>query len=835
VSGWRLALRLARRGVARSGRAGVAVYLLLVAAVAAVTAGPVAHRSLLESAREQARALLGGDLLLEVTGTPLDGATLAALLPEGARVATVAHLMTFARAGGRTVTVSLEAVDAGWPLVGRLETRPAGDARAALAAGRVWAEPALLARLGLRPGDTLRLGPRRFTLAGTLERQPDRLAGGLALGPRVLVDRRFLEDTPLLGPAAFVRWRHAVLLPAGMDVEAFAAALRARGAEARFRVRTAGEMLPRLARVSGRLGTFAGLAALALLVLGGLGLHLAVRTHARLRRHPVAVLRALGAEARLLDRWLLLECLLLLAAAATPGLLLGIALPALLLPLATAALPLEVRLHLAPADLLAPLGVAVGMTVAAVLPPLAASRRTPAARLFRSLGAPMPPAPAGARLLAAAALVLAAAAAVVAQPDPGTGLAAVVVLAASVGLLIRGGHLLVRLARARAAGGGSVRGALAWRILAAPDAATIGLVTALGLAVALATAALPVAQRLRAELTERLPARAAALFLLDIRPEQRLRLGEILARHGATLLQEAPVVRARVVRIRGVPVTRATIAEGVRWTVRADRVVTWRREVLPDDRLRAGRWWAPDHDGPPLVAVEGRVAEGYGLSVGDTLTFNVLGRTLTATVAAIRPPVDWTRGRLDFVFVLSPGVLEGTPHAWIAAVDVPAAREAPLLAELAEALPGVSAVPMREVVARLREAVDGLGRILLAVGLLVAMAALVVVAASVRAGEAERRRQLLVLRAVGATRGELTALWLRAFTALGAVAALPGAVLGTLLAALATVAVFRLDPAFPPWTLLLPATVAVIACALVGILATRRLLTVPVGRLFAEA
>ncbi len=830
--GW-TALRLARRSLARGGYGLALVYAVLVVAAAAMVAGPVTYRSLMESARAQARTMLGGDLLLEVTGRPLDAGELVTLLPAGARIATVAHLMTFARTGERAVTVSLEAVDADWPLVGRLETDPPEAATRLHREPVAVAEPALLARLGLEPGDTFMIGPRRFRLAGELRRQPDRLAGGLALGPRVLVARRFLEDTPLLGPEAFIRWRHAVVLPRTSEPAAVAAAIRARAPEARFRVRTAEELVPQIARLGARLGGFAALVALVLLALGALALHVALMALARLRRHEVAVLRALGAEGRTIDRWLVLEAALLLAAALGPGLLLGVLLPALGLSLAAPWLPLTISLQLRAGDLLLPLGVVVAVALAALLPPLAACRRASPAGLFRTLAGDPPGAPRTVRL-AAAGLVLAAGGLVVATlPERRLGLLLAAGLMAALAILALAGRGLLRLAARLADGSGRARLVLAARTLARGGAGVRAPVLALGLAIALATTTLALGERLRRELVERLPARAASLFLIDIRPDQRAELARLLARHQARLLQEAPVVRARVVAIKGVPAEEAPVADDVRWTLRADRVLTWRREALADQRLLAGAWWPPDDRGPLKVAVEARVARGYGLEIGDSLTFNILGRTLTARVAAIRAPVDWTRGRLDFVFVLSPGPLAQAPHSWIAAVEVTPAKEPALLAALARRLPGVSAVPLREVVARVREVVDQGARILLLAGVLVVAAALVVVATGIRASEAERRPQLLILRALGATRGELVALELATFSVLGLVAAACGVLVGALLAAAIAGRVFHLEPDFAAWTLLGPAGLALVLPALAGTLSTRRLLRLPVGRLFA--
>ena len=128
--------------------------------------------------------------------------------------------------------------------------------------------------------------------------------------------------------------------------------------------------------------------------------------------------------------------------------------------------------------------------------------------------------------------------------------------------------------------------------------------------------------------------------------------------------------------------------------------------------LVAGEWWPEDYSGPPLVSVEDEVAEAYGVGIGDRLGFNILGRVIEAEIANLRAEIDWGEARLDFVFLFSPGVLEAAPHTLAAAVDVPPAAEAALLDRMAEVLPNVTPISVRELVARVDEV---MGKIKLAV------------------------------------------------------------------------------------------------------------------------
>src|SRR5205814_5673309 len=122
-------------------------------------------------------------------------------------------------------------------------------------------------------------------------------------------------------------------------------------------------------------------------------------------------------------------------------------------------------------------------------------------------------------------------------------------------------------------------------------------------------------------------------------------------------------------------------------------------------RLTAGEWWKPGYDGAPLVSFEKRIADGIGLRVGDTVTINVLGRNLDATVANLRT-LDWQSLGINFVMVFSPNSFRGAPHTHIATLTYPGGggveEEVALLKAVADAFPTITAV-------RVREALDAIG------------------------------------------------------------------------------------------------------------------------------
>ena len=170
------------------------------------------------------------------------------------------------------------------------------------------------------------------------------------------------------------------------------------------------------------------------------------------------------------------------------------------------------------------------------------------------------------------------------------------------------------------------------------------------------------------------------------------------------------------------------------------------------------------------------MALGYGLNVGDTLAFNVLGRVVEARIASLRREIDWSSGRLDFVFILSPGVIEGAPHTWIAAVDLPAADGPAFVDRLAEQLPNVTPIEVRQVAAQVEDVLAKIALAVRTVAAITLVSGALVLAGAVGAARRRHRYQAVMLKVLGARRRDVVRMFLLEYAVLGLAAAIVGRV-----------------------------------------------------------
>ena len=808
-----LAWRFARREL-RAGVRGLRVVLACLAlGVAVIAAVGTLREGIDRGIAHDGRAILGGDLEIASGSQPIPDALRTWLRARGGVLSDVVKTrsMLVAPSGERQL-VALQAVDSAWPLVGHAAFAPAQTVARALSG--VTADQVVLDRLGVHPGDVLRLGSTELVLRGAITTQPDRVTGGI-LGPTALVSLATLDAAKLIAPGSLADFAVRVVLPRGTSAAATKAALLAAFPDQGFRIRDAAHAAGGIATVVDQTGLFLTLVGLTALLVGGIGVANGVRAWLEARARSIAILRCLGASSRLVFSVSLIQVMALSAGGIAVGLAAGIALPFAGVALLGSLLPVPARLGLFPGPILLAGGYGLLTAATFALWPLGRAARIPGAALFRDAMLPDSVRP-GAGVIAATILLAAAlvALAVLTGPDKWLALWFCAGSFAAILLFRAGGWLLVRAARAAP----KLRSPwmrLGIANLHRPGNATPLLLVSVGLGLSTLAAVTMIEGNLRTQIADRMPAHAPTFFFIDIQNDQVARFETMIrADPAASDLHQTPSLRARVVAIKGVPVDQVKVAPDTRWALRGDRGLTYAATVPRGSRIVAGTWWPADYDGPPLLSFDAGLARGWGVGVGDTIRVNVLGRDIDLRIASLRH-IDWRTLGINFTMVASPGLLSGAPQSHIATVRVADADQGALLRHVTDALPNVTGIPVADVLRAVAGLLGKIAMALTATGSLTLASGALVLAGAVAAGQRRRMADAVILRALGATRGQIRGAWLVEFACLGLVAGLLAALVGTV----ASFAVARWVM-HTPWVFLpfnLAATLAVCILLMVGL------------------
>ncbi len=833
-----LAFRFALREL-RGGLSGFFIFVACIALGTAAIGGVNALSAAIQtSLSAEGRTLLGGDLRFELNQRQASDAERGFLTARGA-VAESAVLNSMARLpdGSNQALVSVKAVDANWPLLGAAETSAAAPLPALLGAedeiyGAVVPD-LLLARLGLSVGDEVALGTARFRITARLVTEPDAASEGFAFAPRFLTSLDGLRASGLLLPGALVEWQYRLKLPGSpttADIAKVRAAADEAFPEAGWSVRDRDRAAPGLARNIERFGQFLTLVGLTALVVGGVGVANAVRAHVDGRREVVATLRSLGGSGGFVFRLYLIQIFIIAAL----GIALGCLLAALIPPVAGLFLKGLLPVSIAGAVQWGPLATAAlcGALVTAVfaIPPLGLSARIRPADLFRdAAGGALTGRPAVAYLAASAVLaLLLAGLALLIAGDRFVALTFMggVVFAFVVLRLV--GSALQWLAR-RAPTVRSTPLRLAIGNIHRPGALTPSVVLALGLGLTLLVALGSIDSNLRRQISGSLPAIAPNFFFLDIQSDQIEDFRTIIARTAPEgELDAVPMLRGRITRINEIDAQEwaDSHAGGGGWVLRGDRGLTYAAAVPQNSTVLDGEWWPENYDGEPLVSFAEEEGRELGLSLGDRITVNVLGRDVTARIANFRR-VEWESLSINFVMVFSPNALAGAPHGWLATLTAPGAsveEEGRVLREVTNALPTVTTIGVKDAITIVDQLVGQLAAAIRAAAAVALVASVLVLAGALAAGQAARRRDATVLKMLGATRGTLIAAFASEYALIGLATAIFALAAGGAAAAYVVSGLMELPFSFNP-TL----AVSVILTALVltvgfGLLGTWRIL-----------
>jgi putative ABC transport system permease protein len=775
-----------------------------------------------------ARELLGGDVDARLPYRTADAAERAFLQRSG-RVSEIASLRAMARSRehARQTLISLKAIDAAYPLYGKVALMPTQSLATAL--GRVngvsgaAVDAAILTRLDLRVGDRFAIGNAILQVRATIEREPDAVETGFVLGPRVMISAAALAETGLIQPGALVAYHYRLRLPTNTDADRWAAAARAAFPEAGWEIRTFASASPGLRHLIDRVGLYLSLVGLTTLLVGGVGIGNAVDFHVAGKTATIATLKCLGGSSRLVFAAYFAEIMSIAGAGLAVALLLGGMVPMAAAPLLENVVPVPIRLglYLRPLALAALYGLLT--TLLFSLGPLAGVLRVTAGALFRDALAWRPrqiPLP---LLAATAGLALVLGALVIAAtPEHDVALWFVVGAAAAFALFWSTAAAIVfagrRLGRLRHP---MLR--LAVANLCRPGAPTRAVVLSLGLGLSALVAVAVVEGNLAREIEARIPSEAPAIFFIDIQPDQLAEFRGIVRAIPAARLQEVPMMRGRITRLNGTPVERAAVMPDARWVLNGDRGLTYAATLPAGSRLAAGRWWPPDYRGPPLVSFDAALARGMGLAVGDALTVNLLGRDITARIANLRD-IDWQRLGINFVMVFAPGTFEGAPQTYLAAVYLSSAYEDRLVRRVTEAFPNVSAIEVREALAAVARIFGTIGAAIRLAAFSAVTAGALVLGGAIAVGHHRRVYEAVVLKVLGATRRTIIAAYLFEHGLLGVLSAVVGGVLGMLAAYVVVTRLLETDWLFLPVPMLSTAAAALVLALALGLAGTWRAL-----------
>jgi putative ABC transport system permease protein len=814
------ALTFALRSFGRELRSGEVLVLLAAVglAVGALTAVGFLTDRIGKSVSRQANEVLAADLRLRSQErVPDEWRDLARTY--NLETAETMSFPSVVFAGDESALATIKVVSDGYPLRGsvRISDTLFGEQHTVdgiPAPGEVWADGALLARVGADVGDTLAVGELNLVVTAVLTYRPDQSIGFASLAPSLLLNIRDISRSGLIGQGSRVAY---ALLVAGEEqaVADFSTAIEDRLPDS-VRVLTQEDSSERAYNAADRAQRFLSLTAIISLLLSAVAVAMSARRFAQRRMDTVALMKSLGATQRFVISVALVQLILLGVLGIVGGSLIGYAAEEML---SRILLDLMQQKDL-PASGLRPVilasGSALFLLLGFALPSLVQLRNTPPLRVLRHDA--MPPAPS--RLLVAG-LALAAVAAMLYRSVGDVRMlviliGGIVVIAA---LLYLVGRVLVSLiGQARSGVGVAWRYGLANVARRGRDSAVQVVAFGLGITVLL------LLTLVRTELLEgwraSLDDDAPNHFLINIQPHEVASVAELFEANGIKSPVFTPMIRARMMTINDESVKdREYPNEDGKWLANREANLSFAATLSPTNEIVEGEWWPEDYKGPALASIEVEAAQNAGLNIGDRLRFFVAGHEVEAEIRSTRK-INWDSFQPNFFIVLSPGSLQGMPTTYISSLRIDDDKQA-MLIDLVRAHPSISVIDLGAILEQVRGIIEKASLAVQAVFLFTLAAGIAVLFAAVQSTMDERRFESAMLRALGARRRTVFAGVMAEFAALGAAAGVLASAGASALAYLVATQLFELPYEFSPAIWLAGVSAGVLIVCLSGYFAAR--------------
>jgi putative ABC transport system permease protein len=788
----------------------------------------------------ESRSLMAGDLSARIFHEPTaeEASKISALLKTGAagtRSTWVTETISMASVPPDPVPVlvSLKAVDPGeYPYYGKAELEPAMSLGQALDGDSAVVAEEFLIRLNAQVGQTLRLGGRSFRIAAVLRQEPDRISAGAGMGPRVMISRAALGRTGLLAPGSRASQRLLMKLPAGVDQVALRKQVETALPDAQ--VMDFQEGNPALSRGLDNATSILSLICLVAMVLGAIGVAMAMHAHLEQRMDMLAILKALGAGSADLLRIFLLQTLGLGLAGGVLGVAAGVGVMAALPAVFGKLLPVHAVLEFPWRSALAGLGTGLLTTLLFCLPPLLDVRGVRPVLVLRRL---VEPGPEGigawfarwwARRLQlglAALVVLALGGIAWALSDSakvGTWFAvlfsiALMVLLVLAAVALRTLRFLLNRVRLRLPS--SVRHGLS--NLYRPGNQSAAVLAALGTGVMLILAVYLMQAALLRDLRETASPKLPNVFLVDVTTDEAAGVKAFFQHQPGVSqpLDLMPVVPGRFISINGQPLEQLKQQHFARRMLE-NAELSWADAPLAGDKVTQGKWWT-DGSAAELAVGDG-VAQRLHLGVGSAVELEVGGTVRKLKVAAVYK-ADGQHLGSRVSFVLPSGQLKDQASTWYGGAHIDPKQVGAMERALFAAYPTVTVINVADVLERIESVVNQITFVVRFLAGFSIFAGLTILASSIASTRFRRMREAVVLKTLGATRMRIVRTFSVEFSVLGLLAGAVGVVFANLLT---RVLLRKLEVGFHvEWTATLVALVgtAVLATA-TGWIASYRIL-----------
>lgn len=805
----------------RDGKASRGKLMLFMTSIVLGIAAVVSIQSFSENLKDnislQSKALMGADFKIDSDNAPNERVLqiIDSLGGAQAREIKFASMAAFPQ-NDASKLMQVRGVEGAFPFYGELETEPANAAYTYQEKGAALVDATIMLQLGVKPGDSIKIGNVTLPIAGALKAVPGSTAIFSSIAPPVLIPYRFIESSGLVQTGSRIDYEFYFKADPDTDLEMLDDKLNPILDTEDADIDTHTSTSRRLGRRYENFAKFLNLVAFIALLLGCVGIASAISIYIKQKLRAVAVLKCLGASKRQTFLIYLLQVAIMGLIGGIIGTALGLVLQQFFPLLLEGLLPVDVQITFSLQVVVMGVLLGVLMSVLFALYPLIGTLYISPLQALRVVNEESSKSRKAIVLVSAGIFLFIFLFSLWLLENWKYSLAFVGGILVTFSILGAIAYLFMQGIRRYFPDSWSFVGRQSLRNLFRPQNQTLTLVLAIGVGTFLISTLYFSKDLLLAQASLEAQASSPNMILLDVQSEQRDQVAQTISEQDLPVLDNIPIVTMRVQSLKGKTINEIrndTTSRINNWVLNHEFRVTYRDSLLASETIESGAWNAPSaSNGPIPVSISNNFAEDARVGVGDPLVFNVQGVLLEAVVGSVRT-VDWSRMQMNFSLVFPEGVLEEAPQFHVLSTKTPNEEQsAALQKELVKKFPNVSIIDLRQVLTVIEELLGKISWIINFMAFFSILTGVVVLLGAIRTSKYQRIRESVLLRTLGAKAKQILQITALEYIYLGVLGAASGILLSLISSQLLALFVFEsaFAPSLVPFLVLFPGIVLLV-------------------------
>ncbi|MBZ9729380.1 ABC transporter permease [Salegentibacter sp. JZCK2] len=805
----------------RDGKASGKKLTLFMASIVLGIAAVVSIQSFGENLKDnislQSKALMGADFKIDSDDPPNERVMqiMDSLGGAEAREIKFASMAAFPQ-NEATKLMQVRGIEGGFPFYGELETQPVAAANTYQEDGAALVDATVMLQLGIKPGDSIKIGKVTLPIAGALNSVPGSTAIFSSVAPPVLIPYRFIEESGLVQTGSRIDYEFYFTADPKTDMEKLDEELDPILDAEEADIDTHTSTSDRLGRRYENFGKFLNLVAFIALLLGCVGIASAIHIYIKEKLRAVAVLKCLGASKKQTFLIYLIQVAFMGLIGGIIGTALGLVLQQLFPWLLEGLLPVDVQITFSLQVIVMGILLGILMSVLFALYPLIGTLYISPLQALRVVKEESKKSRKAIILVSLGIFLFIFLFSLWLLEDWEYSLAFVGGILVTFSILAGVAYLFMQAIRKYFPHSWGFAARQSLLNLFRPQNQTLTLVLAIGIGTFLISTLYFSKDLLLAQASIESQADSPNMILLDVQSEQREAVAQTIKANNLPVLSDIPIVTMRVQSIAGKSVNEIrndTTSQINSWVLNHEFRVTYRDSLIASENIESGSWTAEGADIKPVpVSISDNFAEDAKVDVGDELTFNVQGVLLDAVVGSVRT-VDWSRMQLNFSLVFPEGVLEEAPQFHVLTTKVPGEeKSAALQQELVKKFPNVSIIDLRQVLNVIEMLLGRISWIINFMAFFSILTGIIVLLGAIRTSKYQRIRESVLLRTLGAKGKQILNITALEYIYLGVLGGLSGVLLSLISSQLLAWLVFEspFTPSLIPFLVVFPGIVLLV-------------------------